>query len=922
MDFKKLFKRNKTPDIVGKDVQQLDIPTEVVTKIYLVFPKLDGQPTYELESKLTIGSEVGDVILDDESVAPKHCTFTHVQDVISLMDHGSPQGTLLNKKAVTPGRVFILQDKDKLKIGDLEAKILIQEEEVPLEEEIAPEVSDEDIDPAAMQRMQALASGTLPDLPKAQEAATEQPPELVDSDVTQDDATQDIEVPTDLSADEDMPDIPDLKDDDSTQDDIDNSDLVLDANDDEGVTKTQLQLNSEDLVDDDLLEDDLLEEEEEKKPGLFARLFKKKKKEDDIEDDIIEDDIIEDEPEEDELEEEDEVTEKKPGLFAKLFKKKAKGDEAQEQMSEAEITKLTKQIELGKIKEKDLDAKTRRILKASGAKKMKVKAKSSVPEASNTLGRVFALVLEVIIILFALTFLSGNKQFIEIFDKYPPKIWAFLVENFNKFGKVHYDQYAKMHVDKILKEVPAISKGFDEAIKFIESNPQVLYGIYIFIVIRVVTPLLFGVSLGQAIIGIRSLGNFVVKRFTGVFREFIGLFTAPLIILDFPALFSKRTFKEMLSSSHISTGSTFLTTFLTFAWLFTFVALYISLPIIEKGIVPTPIAYEAFELKPVTIKLADDVTSKQLRAKGKLPENHIVLPEFQVVQKNKKRLIQLAFKVLNIENGDFVIIKRKKEISLPDLLKKAIENNYLAHWKYPEIIKITHDASTVNKNFKQEEKLDVAKISPEIILLMKGAFGFSLESAHKHIMLHGPFLKGYLNFKDLVTSMVDEKLTKVRLDYIGATPFMVLEGSDNKRITALSLNTRNANLYEFEVSKKGLSLDNFFEEMSFSESIEENKNNDIFYVADGLMKIDKIGEDEFQLLYEVLFEYSKKIVMSKDKFINKQLEKSLSSILEFVQMMQSDKKDKFYQNTSDMLKAIIDGEMSFFGIQDVKAAGI
>jgi pSer/pThr/pTyr-binding forkhead associated (FHA) protein len=855
MDFKKLFKRNKTPDIVGKDAQQLDIPTELVTKIYLVFPKLDGQPTYELESKLTIGSEVGDVVLDDESVAPKHCTFTHVQDVISLMDHGSLQGTLLNKKAVTPGRVFILQDKDKLKIGDLEARILIQEEEVPLEEEIAPEVSDEDIDPAAMQRMQASASGALPDLPKAQEAPTEEPPELVDSDVTQDDATQDIEMPTDLSADEDMPDIPDLKDDDSNQDSIDNSDLVLDANDDE---------------------DDLLEEEVEKKPSLLAR----------------------------------------------LFKKKAKGDEAQEEMSEAEITKLTKQIELGKIKEKDLDAKTRRILKASGAKKMKVKAKSSVPEASNTLGRVFALVLEVIIILFALTFLSGNKQFIDILDKYPAKIWAILVENFNKFGKVHYDQHAKVHVDKVLNDVPAISKAFAEVIEFVESHPQLLYGIYIFIVIRVVTPLLFGVSLGQAIIGIRSLGNFAVKRITGVFREFIGLFTAPLVILDFPALFSKRTFKEMLSFSHIATGSTMLTTILTFVWLFLFSGVYIAMPIIEKGVIPTPVPYEALDLKPVTIKLADDVTSKQLRAKGKLPENHIALPEFQVVQKDKKRLIQLAFKVLNIENGDFVIIKRKKEISLSDLLKKSIENNYLASWKYPEILKITHDASKVNKNFKQEEKLDVAKISPEIILLMKGAFGLSLETVHHHILLHGPFLKGYLNFKELISSMIDEKLSKVRLDYIGATPFMVLEGSNNKKITALSLNTRNANVYEFEVSKKGLSLDNFFEEMSFSESIEENKKSDIFFLADGLMDIKNLGEDEFQLLYEVLFEYSKKIVMSKDKFINEQLEKSLSSILEFVQMMESDKKDKFYQNTSDMLKAIKDGEMSFFGIQDVKAAGI
>ena len=37
--------------------------------------------------------------------------------------------------------------------------------------------------------------------------------------------------------------------------------------------------------------------------------------------------------------------------------------------------------------------------------------------------------------------------------------------------------------------------------------------------------------------------------------------------------------------------------------------------------------------------------------------------------------------------------------------------------------------------------------------------------------------------------------------------------------------------------------------------------------------------------------------------------------------MESESKDKFYQNTTDMLQAIKDGEMSFFGIEEVKTAG-
>ena len=856
MDFKKLFKRNKTPDIVGKEGQQLDIPTEIVNKIYLVFPKLDGEPTFELTNKLTVGSELGEVILDDESVAPKHCTLTHTQDVISIMDHGSPEGTYINKKQINAGRIFILQEKDKIKIGNLEARLLFQEEEIPIEEEIVSEVDDEDLDPAVMERMQALASGTIPAMPTpdlSKDEVSETPPEL-----SQEDKTADIEVPDDLTLDENASD--------STAADLGVEEGDIDEMPD--LPEQELEEIEDEL--EDLDEDEVPEEPQEKKPGIFAKLFKKKEKPANDEDDVeaqVEEDIQE-----------------------------------QEQ----------------------LDEKTRKMLKASGGKKLKVKktAAARAPEASNTLGRVFALILEVLIIIFSHSFIIKNEHAKKALDTYPPKIWEFIVQNFNKFGKPHYDTHLKAHVDKVLKQVPAIDKAMIEVGKFFDKYPEVLYGLYLFMAIRLLTPLIFGVSLGQAVIGIKGLGNFALKRFTGVLRELIGFITAPLIIFDLPALFSKRTLKEMLSFSHISTGSTLFTTLLTFFWMFAFVALYVSLPVIERGSFPQPVEFETFELKPMKIKVAEDLVSKELRIKGKLPEGYVTLFNFQTIQKDKKRFIQLAVKMLHVEEGSYVTIKRLKEISLPKLLAKSIEGNYLANWKYPEILKITNDASKVNKNFKVEEFLNSEKLTPEVRSLIKGSYGLSIKKIHHHIMLNGPFLKGYLNFRDQVDSLADGQINIVKLNFVGLTPSIILQGSDKNKLRILTLNNRKANLYELEASTGVDNLNKVIENIAFSQNVEDTQKNDIFFVADKLMKFSELTKDEFQLVYEVLFEHAKKVMMIKDKFITEQLQKSIATILEFSNMMSSESKDKFIQNITDLLKAIKDGELSFFGIKKVRTASL
>ena len=127
----KLLNRKKSTDIVGAVDEQARNLSNMQIATYITVPKLDGEPSAKLDRKVTIGHQIGDLILDDDSISNRHCTFYINQGVVSLMDHSSESGTFINKKRIKPGKVFILNDKDKLKIGTIEIKL--KELEIPVD---------------------------------------------------------------------------------------------------------------------------------------------------------------------------------------------------------------------------------------------------------------------------------------------------------------------------------------------------------------------------------------------------------------------------------------------------------------------------------------------------------------------------------------------------------------------------------------------------------------------------------------------------------------------------------------------------------------------------------------------------------------------------------------------------------------------
>ena len=114
--FKDKFK--STPNM-GNDEPQMGNFVPEGASAYITFPDIDPLKEYEITGTITIGREVGDILLDDANLSPRHCTLTLHDDVISIIDHSSEQGTFLNNKRLDAGKKYIMGEKDQLRLGDL-----------------------------------------------------------------------------------------------------------------------------------------------------------------------------------------------------------------------------------------------------------------------------------------------------------------------------------------------------------------------------------------------------------------------------------------------------------------------------------------------------------------------------------------------------------------------------------------------------------------------------------------------------------------------------------------------------------------------------------------------------------------------------------------------------------------------------------
>lgn len=130
----KLFKRKSVPTKEGTSEPSRFEKQQYIKVFELVLSNMEDSPVYALKNQLTVGSEIGNIIISDPSVSPRHATFILQQDVVSVMDHGSVAGTSVNGNKIPAGKYVILEENDVVNVGDLEIKLKVGTASVPIEE--------------------------------------------------------------------------------------------------------------------------------------------------------------------------------------------------------------------------------------------------------------------------------------------------------------------------------------------------------------------------------------------------------------------------------------------------------------------------------------------------------------------------------------------------------------------------------------------------------------------------------------------------------------------------------------------------------------------------------------------------------------------------------------------------------------------
>ncbi len=127
---------------------------------------------------------------------------------------------------------------------------------------------------------------------------------------------------------------------------------------------------------------------------------------------------------------------------------------------------------------------------------------------------------------------------------------------FNLFSQLR--NISLPHLDKIkefLNKMAIPSEFVDSLISLASPSPlfpSIIILLASFAIVRLLPSLIIGMPFPFFLIGVKNQeGSFFKNRLRALAREILGFFTLPFLIFDFPAIFQKRTLKEILTCSRL-----------------------------------------------------------------------------------------------------------------------------------------------------------------------------------------------------------------------------------------------------------------------------------------------------------------------------------------------------------------------------------
>jgi len=560
----------------------------------------------------------------------------------------------------------------------------------------------------------------------------------------------------------------------------------------------------------------------------------------------------------------------------------------------------------------------------------KIKTKKAVAGPSaNAFFRLLALVTDIIFFALIIENIPQKTMLLIEIDKGI----KFVLDKLVPLFKTH----ALKYVDLAYAKVPALVK-IQETIVNAYQEEHFLYIQYLILLIgfQLVCTFLFGVSLGQFLFGIKAKGNFVLKRILGVFRVILNYLLLPFFVLfELPTLFSKRSFKEILSFTQLEMVSK-LRVFLTLFLIFPLMGLgFIVAPLLENFTVPKAIIVESQdELKLEKVSTKFTHYSQALKLTVDRSNTLSLLPKLKVVQVDGKKSVQMGFVGIIKENDkvESVEILRDVKLNLSKFFLNYTKLNPFVYLKYKTLLDVVHDASNDNPNFKSKSFPNQA-FATELIGVLKGAFSFSIDDPSQSIEFlkaHGPFFIAHMDVRNNLLNLVSNPVTKIEISQVGSSFSLLIYTQAGKKNFLRIIPLNGNKVYSYKVQYE--SAQALERVLKFDYNSENSQNLPSFSVAGFLDIISGDNEIEsaqvFQQLYQSLYSFGMKSLSDQDEKSLALLQSSIRDTIElFENKLDSIKvkksvKDKLVQNLNDLLQAIVDKDNKFFGIENSKVKTI
>lgn len=606
--FKKWFGGNKTPTNSGNPESDGQLEGQNWKKVFeLELSNMEDSPSYSLTHQLTIGSEIGNIIIDDPSVSPRHATFILQQEIVSVIDHASVAGTIVNGKKITPGKYIILEETDIVAIGDLEVRLKVASVAVPVEN--VPEFHEES---------------------KKVEAEPEPEPEP---------------------------------------------------------PKTE--------------------------------------------------------------------------------------------PSKVPLVKIAPVVSKVVVNQHGI--------KGKGKGKLNLSLKSYT--ATNSLVRVLALLGDLLLSYAIIQIFSPFDDFRDFLTLIPKELGILLDVDWD----VVWSSLTEDHL--------YLQSAADDLFKFFAETFHVGNLFLVFIIIRIFTTFMFGVSISEVILGVRANGNKIWSRIGGVLRVIFGIFTGPFLIFDAPAIVSKRTFKEFMTFTNTYLDSKFIAILGGIFYLPLLIAINLVAPLYQGLEIPEAIfindkidqrvrvvkkdANLATAVDPASIVTH---TSKFFGLELPYsPAELTLLPEFRFQGFSKKMSYVTSLTFYHEDIQRKVQMELFKKFDLRQLLSIPLKSNFFLFERFPDIYSFVYESSNTNKSFKKVvDAKSQMRFASEVIDLIKLSLELDEQNVLEVMQTTTPLIKGLVDFRASLLSLIEYKdfkdirfvklgnVTFIKVSYVRMKPFDLL----------------------------------------------------------------------------------------------------------------------------------------------------